>query len=330
MNKPGLNQETVHGNLGLQQFLGDSLTYSQNLSTGYIRGDKWYVDGELSGSGDGTTWEKAFTTINEAIALAGDGDAIFVAPHQYKETATINITQDSLKLIAAETAPSHALTRTEIRQHGNVDTPCITVNAHNVEIAGFRITPYSDYESIGILAGSTADTHGLYIHDCYFYAVEIGWMAQHIHLGIVALTYDCDSACIYNNYFYAGGTSTYASHSGAGFTAFGGIQVWKGSRFDIRGNIFWQYTNHSTNYAINIYDNDGYRGNILDNRFIAAEIGVADCVCVAINNPVAVGGDVIIDGNHFVNYAGDDQCFASSLNTCTGLNYINEAVVTGE
>jgi len=327
MNQPGLNSGTTHGNLPLERYLRDNQTYVQNLQTGYIKGDKWYVDGELAGSGDGTTWEKAFTTIEEAIDAASDDDVIFVAPHQYKEDVTVNITQENLKLLAANTGVNHALIRTEIRQHGNVDVPCITVNAHGVEIAGFRITPYSDDEGIGILLASTQAVYGTYIHDNYFYSVEIGYMASAIHLGIEAETYATDSTCIFNNFFYAGGTGT----GGASGTAKGIIQMWKSCHDDIRGNFFEQYTNHATNYAININDTgNGIRVTIVDNQFWAAELTVADCVCVAINNPVAVGGDAYIDGNHFVNYAGDDQCLASSLNTCTGLNYINEAVVTGE
>ena len=321
MEAPGLNQETVHGNRGQQGFLADSLQYSRNLSTGYIKGKKWYVDGELSGTGDGTTWDKAFLTINEAISLAGDNDVIFVAPHQYVETTTIDITQANLKLLAVYTGPNKALIRTEIRQHGGYEVPCITCNVHGVEIAGFRITPYSSNIGTGIRLGSAANTYGTYIHDNYFYCVEVGdAMANAITMG-VDNSFDCDSTYISNNHFFAGGNRT----NGVG------IVEWNSAtRSVIEGNTFFQYSNHTANYAINIYDADGYRGQILNNKFLASEIGVAGAVCVAINNPVAVGGDVLIDGNHFVNYSGDDQCLASSLNTCTGLNYINEAVVAGE
>jgi len=262
-----------------------------------------------------------FGTINGAVARAGDDTTVLVYPGQYKETATINITQANFKLLAAEIGPNKALIRTEIRQHGNVDTPCITCNVHGFEIAGFRITPYSSNTGCGITLASTANTYGTYIHDNYMYQVEVGdAMANAITLGVDA-SFDADSTYIANNHFFAGGNRT----NGVGI-----IEWNSATRSVIEGNTFFQYTNHSANYAINIYDAPGYRGQILDNKFLASEIGVAGAVCVAINNPTAVGGDVLIDGNHFVNYAGDDQCLASSLNTCTGLNYINEAVVVGE
>ena len=291
------------------------------------KGDYWFVDKDMAaGSHSGTSWNDAFPTITEALAVAGDDDVIFVAPGQYKETATLAITQNNLKLIAANTGPNHALTRTEIRQHGNVDTPCITVNAHGVEIAGFRITPYSDDEGIGILLASTQNCYGCYIHDNYFYSVEIGYMASAIHSGVSGGSYSTDSLCIFNNYFYAGGTGS----GGASGVAKGIIQIWDGPRFNISGNHFAQYTNHADNYAINIYDTgNGIRGQITNNLFVSSELTVDATTNVAINNPDPTGGDPIIDGNHFINYAADANCMAYSTNPTCGLNYLNEAVVVG-
>jgi len=267
-----------------------------------------------------------FHTILEATAVAEAYNDIIVWPGQYKEDATIPLDYDSMRLLAAEMGPNHAKTRTEIRQHGNVACPCITVGgAHNVEVAGFRITPYSDDSYEGILAGAAASPYGLYLHDNYFYSVEIGNMAQAITLGETGHTYDCDSACIYNNYFYAGGTSAISGTPAP--LALGIIQIHKASRFDIRNNVFWHYTNHADNYAINIYDNAGYRGNVLDNKFIAAEIGVEAMQSVAIKNPTSVGGDIIIDGNSFVNYGSDENCIASPIDNCLGHNWNNEAVI---
>jgi len=320
MIAPGINSQVTHSNLALEMYLRNMQVYTQNLATGYIKGDKWYVDGELDGSGDGSTWDKAFLTINEAISAAGDDDVIFAAPHQYVETATINITQTNLKLLAAYTGPNKALIRTEIRQHSGSEVPCITCNVHGVEIAGFRVTPYSSNVGTGILLGSAANTYGTYIHDNYFYQVEVGdAMANAITMGVDD-GFDCDSTYISNNHFFAGGNRT----NGVG------IVEWNSAtRSVIEGNTFFQYTNHTQNYAINIYNAAGYRGQILNNNFFAAEIGVTAKVCVAINNPTSVGGDSMIDGNRFVGYAGDDQCIASSIDNCLGLNYHNEDVIAG-
>ena len=103
MELPGLTQETVHGNYGLEKYLRDFQVYSQNLATGYIVGEKYYVNKDVAGSGDGKTWNKAFKTITEGIAVAGDDDRVIVAPGQYnEEPATLAITQSNFKLLAAE------------------------------------------------------------------------------------------------------------------------------------------------------------------------------------------------------------------------------------
>ena len=300
--------------MGAKWFPQDIVGFPYNTQGRY-----WFVDGELSATGSGKSWVSAFTEINSALAVAGDNDVIFAAPHQYKETATINITQANLKLIAAQTGPNKALIRTEIRQHGNVDTPCITCNVHGVEVAGFRVTPYSANTGTGIVLGSTANTYGTYIHDNYFYQVEVGdAMANAITMGVDA-SFDCDSTYISDNHFFAGGNRTDPV----------GIVEWNSAtRSVIEGNTFFQYTSHSTNFAINIYDAPGYRGQILSNNFYAAEIGGAPNACVAINNPTSVGGDAMIDDNHFVNYGSDEACIASPIDAVLGINYNNEHVIS--
>jgi len=261
-----------------------------------------------------------FGTINGAMARAGDSSTVLVYPGQYKETATINVTQSNFKLLAAEIGPNKAMIRTEIRQHGNAEVPCVTCNVHGFEMAGFRVTPYSSNVGTGVLLGSSANTYGAFLHDNYFYQVEVGdAMANAITLGVDD-SFDCDSTYIFNNHFFAGGNRT----NGVG------IVEWNSAtRTVIEKNTFFQYTNHTQNYAINIYDAPGFRGQIYDNRFFAAEIGVTAKVCVAINNPTSVGGDSMIDGNKFVGYSGDDQCIASSIDNCLGLNYHNEDVIAG-
>jgi len=54
-------------------------------------GRAWFVDGEKSATGDGTSWDNAFLTIQEAVDASGDmtGDVVFVAPHKYTENVVI-------------------------------------------------------------------------------------------------------------------------------------------------------------------------------------------------------------------------------------------------
>ncbi len=308
MNLPGLNSQVTHSNLALERYLRSMQVYTQNLTTGYIKGDKWYVDGELAGSGDGTTWEKAFLTINEAIAVAGDGDMVTVAPHQYVEDATIAITQDSLKLLAAEIGPNKALTRTEIRQHGGTDTNVISVEgAHNVEIAGFRITPYNSLTSCGITVAETAETYGVYIHDNYFYA-PAATNTRPLVLGDGG-TYNADSAVIMNNEFWKGGGASIYQ-----------IEIGQSNKCLIAGNTLTQIG--SGQYSLKLSDNGAENGKILNNIWWAAENGAK-----AIWTPATlVAGDWCIDGNHFVNYSSANAIIDAS-NTALGLNYYGEVVI---
>jgi len=46
---------------------------------------RWCVDGSVSQSSSGATWESAFKTIGEAIDAASDGDTVVVAPGTYVE-----------------------------------------------------------------------------------------------------------------------------------------------------------------------------------------------------------------------------------------------------
>ncbi len=49
----------------------------------------WYVDGSVSETGDGTSWETAFETIQEGIDVAEDGDTVIVAPGTYVENVRL-------------------------------------------------------------------------------------------------------------------------------------------------------------------------------------------------------------------------------------------------
>ncbi len=260
------------------------------------------------------------TTILSALqqvkAVGGYAD-IIVWPGQYKESATIDITNDSTRLLAAEMGPRRALTRTEIRQHGNVDTPIISIEgAHNVEIAGFRLTPYSGANGRSINAGRVSAPYSLYIHDNYFYCATS--TPVHLVLGTDA-SFDCDSAYIANNDFYLGGGADK------------GIIEWNSAtRAQIVSNTFWMHGNTSSYMGINIYDAAAFRGGIMDNWFTNIEVGLSGSGAVGINNPTAVGGDGIITGNHFINFASDANCIASMLNQTLGPNYNNEAIIASD
>jgi len=284
-------------------------------------GDKWYVDGDNGSNGNsGKSSRSPLETIVAANASLDTGGRIIVWPHQYIETETIAITKSNVQLIAAQMGPRRALTRTEIRQYGNVDTACISVEgAHNVEIAGFRITPYASITAAGIQAGQVSAPYGLYIHDNYFYGVEAAG-SYALLLGTQG-SFDCDSAYVSHNDFWLGGDPN---------SAVKGIIQWNSAtRGYFCDNIIGQDGNNANSVALYIYDAAAFRLHILDNRWVNVEVGLTGSNCVAISNPVAVGGDGMIDGNHFINYAGDNNCMVSHLDQNVGLNYLNEHVIAG-
>ncbi len=268
------------------------------------KGNYWFVDGDIAaGSHAGNSWEDAFPTINEAIAVASDDDRVFVAPGQYKEDATIAITQSNFALVAAQTGPGRALIRTEIRQHGNLDVDCISINgAHNVEIAGFRITPRVGTNNTAIVVSDSAASYGVWIHDNYIYSpASAGTVA--IEMG--STSFDADSIVIENNDIWKGGAPGI------------GVIAWvHATRGVIRGNTLTQTGQADDQNMIKVTDLPLMMGMILDNYFLATEAG-----CLAISLPTLTIGDMGLAGNHFMGYASEDKCFDMSTTLNAGGNW---------
>ena len=63
---------------------------------------EWHVDGLVSASGDGTSWETAFQTIQEGIDAASDGDSVIVAEGTYDE----NIRLEGKNIVLRGTDPT--------------------------------------------------------------------------------------------------------------------------------------------------------------------------------------------------------------------------------
>lgn len=59
-------------------------------------GATWHVDASVPAPGDGTSWEKAFRTIEWAIDVAFDGDIVIVAQGTYVENIKFNGTDIAL------------------------------------------------------------------------------------------------------------------------------------------------------------------------------------------------------------------------------------------
>ena len=137
---------------------GIQLTYGSSI---------WYVDkGKSTGvTGDGTTWDKAFLTITEAVAKAGNDDVIFIGYGVYDEVATIAITQHGLRIIGTNPTGRTFGGCGLISTTGADDL--MTINANRVEVMGLAFWCETNAKS-GIVFGESYDPWHCHIHDCFF------------------------------------------------------------------------------------------------------------------------------------------------------------------
>ena len=248
------------------------------------------------------------TSIEGALSVAEDFDTIWVHPGQWIPASTLAFTQENLKLLAVQAGPWGALSRTEIRQTGAKDM--ITANgAHNLEIAGFRLTFYGSTSYAAVRLASSAVQYNTWIHDNNFYALspESGLS---IVCGIEA-SYATDTTYITNNVFWKGNPKI--------------ITLGQGMRTHIIGNQFTQIGG-AGKYAIYAEDlTAGVRNSfILNNRFFMVEDANGVGVHLGPNYPT---GDIMIDNNSFVGYAGTDYCISDYDPDSSGMNYHNGALI---
>ncbi len=154
------------GNFRNMQVSGNTWLQGNQFPVGGITGDTWYVDkNKAGGSGDGKSWDSAFLTITLAVATAGPYDAIFIGHGVYSETATVNITQDGLKLFGSGTS-GFVWGPTSMKSNTAGDH-MLKINAIGVEVAGLDfITNTTSKNAIQMSDVST--TYKTHIHDCHF------------------------------------------------------------------------------------------------------------------------------------------------------------------
>ena len=113
------------------------------------KGNTWYVDASKAtgASGDGTTWDEAVITIQEAVTLAGAGDVVYVAaqdntsydtdPVSYEENVIIPYATSNLALVGV----SRGRTQGGLPQMkvSTAASPIITVRAPGCLIANIGI-----------------------------------------------------------------------------------------------------------------------------------------------------------------------------------------------
>jgi len=149
-----MNPDAQKTGLGTQLRLAQSARF----------GEKWFVDLNVTASGDGKSQANAFKTLTEAVAAASAYDTIYVGSGYYTEAAVIDIDVTGLRIIGTGNG----------RQWG----PCglgsatsldhiFTINADRVEIAGLAFWCLTDTKD-GIQIATTYDAWNTWIHDCAF------------------------------------------------------------------------------------------------------------------------------------------------------------------
>lgn len=218
MDKAKINNETTHGNLGLEKVLKDMAEELRPSTFGKTRyvipsgdaspfqqgPDHHYVDFAKANQeiySDGTY--KVYTTLSAAVSAADEYDTIIVAPGLQTITSTIEITKNGLRILGVQpTIYSQAST---IKCATGTEE-IFLIKANRVEIAYLSLSERVASKAIAI--GDTAGQayYQIYIHDCNFdaystalYGIAPGNMtdANNSHVDPVNLVVE---NCIFNGF----------------------------------------------------------------------------------------------------------------------------------
>ena len=171
---------------------------------------QWYVDGSVSASLSGLSWDKPLLTIAEAITKASAGDTINVTG-EFPISATLALSKE-LWIIGRNTSPN--LYNTMI--YTSAAVPIFTITAHmckiincgltqtkaasfvectsgyKTEIAGCRLDGWGTANA-GIESTASGDCPDMTIHHNYFRSIagnhiESNWTRAYIHDNIMHIS----------------------------------------------------------------------------------------------------------------------------------------------
>ncbi len=117
-------------------------------------GGTWYVDDDMPGSGDGTSWAEAFKTIQEGIDGASDGDTVIVAEGTYVENVQFNGKNVTLR----STEPTNPTVVVNTIVDGDQAGPAVTfANTENETcvLSGFTISNGTGSRGAGVSGGNS-------------------------------------------------------------------------------------------------------------------------------------------------------------------------------
>lgn len=144
-----------------------------------IKGNTWYVDGDVSASGDGTSWTNAYKTIQEAVTAASPEDTVYIAarthtdytgdPVSYAETIIIPYATNNLSLIGVGRGRTQGGLPQIKKATGT--TSLLTIRAPGCYIANLGFNGAGRTGGGGILLDSdyaAKDAFGTTIENCHF------------------------------------------------------------------------------------------------------------------------------------------------------------------
>jgi hypothetical protein len=129
-----------------------------------VSGTTLYVDGSVSQSGNGQSWETAFKRIQEGMEAASDGDTVIVAEGTYVE----NIVFDGMNIVLTSTGPSDPAVVANTIIDGNQAGSVVTFSGEEDEscfLSGFTIRNGKADRGGGILGGGLESQTGATIRN---------------------------------------------------------------------------------------------------------------------------------------------------------------------
>lgn len=172
-----------------------ALGFAGSESVVALDGTTYYVNTNITVQGDGQTWDNAFKTLTKALSVAiMRNDVIIVAPGDYDEGATLNITTQGLTIKGSDPSGGWQ-NRALILDGAAVGYHLMTINANEVTIQGLGFSAAADtYDAIRV--GTTMSPYKVTIKNNRFDGYGTGEHAIYQD-GI----YDAPDLAILNNEF---------------------------------------------------------------------------------------------------------------------------------
>ncbi|KKM60200.1 hypothetical protein LCGC14_1544310 [marine sediment metagenome] len=176
-------------------FLNGPVTFTQGAAgAGLVMPDAgkiWYVNkNKVTGiTGNGTTPAKAFLTVTEGFAALSNYDVLIIAPGNYDEAGTLNLTSlTGVKIFGYGTGFQWNEGSTCIRDVTSGEDLVLLTSCKAIEIAGIAFINSQAFDGI-TFSGINYSTH---IHDCSFVGDTGGGATGDIAIDLVSGSYAPD------------------------------------------------------------------------------------------------------------------------------------------